>query len=56
MLGVILVVRILKREKCEGLFTKLNSGTTNSVGSTSKRSDDIFLCHVTFTIDNYIII
>jgi len=39
MLGVILAVRILKREKCEGLFAKLNSGATNSVGGTSKRSD-----------------
>ena len=40
MLGIILAVRLLEREKCEGLFAKLNSGATNSVGGMSKRSDD----------------
>jgi len=32
-------VRLLKREKYKGLFAKLNSGATNSVGGMSKRSD-----------------
>jgi len=38
MLGIILAVRLLKRERYEGLFAKLNSGATNSVGGTSERS------------------
>ena len=38
MLGIILGMRLLQREKYEGLFTKLNSGATNSVGGTSERS------------------
>jgi len=42
VLGIILAVRLLEREKCEGLFAKLNSGATNSVGGTSKRSDAVF--------------
>jgi len=40
VLGVILAMRLLNREKYEGLFAKLNSGATNSVGGTSERSDD----------------
>jgi len=38
MLGIILAVRLLKIKRCEGLFAKLNSGATNSVGGTSERS------------------
>jgi len=40
VLGVILAMRLLNREKYEGLFAKLNLGATNSVGGTSERSDD----------------
>jgi len=40
MLGIILAVRLLKVKGYEGLFAKLNSGATNSVGGTSERSDD----------------
>jgi len=32
-------MRLLKREQYVGLFAKLNSGATNSVGGMSKRSD-----------------
>jgi len=40
MLGIILAVRLLRVKRYEGLFAKLNSGATNSVGGTSERSDD----------------
>ena len=42
MLGFMFAVRLL-RTKSEGLFAKLNSGATNSIGGTSRRS--VALCY-----------
>ena len=33
---------IIESKRYEGLFAKLNSGATNSVGGTSERSDDLW--------------